>query len=190
MALSGKTVRLREFTRDDIPLLVRLRNDLDTQAWSRTLPPDYTVEMVEKRYFDRPFEYRRDSGMFIIEAAETGDAVGVLNYSELEDRMSASLGIMIDRPYWGNGMGHEANELILRFLFEELGLRVVRLWTQSGNERAIGSAKKLGFQVAVRMPGAIFKGGRYHDNVMMDLLREEWYALHPELEDRLDDPFH
>ncbi len=145
--------------------------------------------MIEKRYFDRPFEYRRDSAMFIIEATETGEAVGVLNYSELQDRMSASLGIMIDRPFWGNGMGHEANELILRFLFEELGLRVVRLWTQTGNERAIGSARKLGFQAAVRLPQAIFKGGRYHDNVMMDLLREEWYELHPELEDQLDDPF-
>ncbi len=189
MALIGQNIRLRELTKEHIPLLVQLRNDLDTQAWSRTLPPDYTAEMIEQRYFDRKFEYRRDMAMFMIEMIESGETAGFLNYSELEDRMTASLGIMIDRPWWGTGVAHEANELILTFLFEELGLRVVRLWTQSGNDRAIGSAQKLGFQEAVRMPGAIFKAGAYHDNVMMDLLREEWYALHPELEDRLDDPF-
>ena len=49
--------------------------------------------------------------------------------------------------------------------------------------------KGSGFKVAVRMPSAIFKAGRYADNLSMDLLREEWYALHPDLEDRLEDPF-
>ena len=83
----------------------------------------------------------------------------------------------------------EACQLVLRFLFEELGLAVVRLWTQSGNARAVGSAKKLGFQIAARHRQAVFKGGEYHDNISMDLLREEWYALHPELEDKLVDPF-
>ena len=72
---------------------------------------------------------------------------------------------------------------------EELGLKVVRLWTQSGNLRAVGSAQKLGFTIVARHREAIFKGGEYHDNISMDLLREEWYALHPELEDRLVDPF-
>ena len=96
---------------------------------------------------------------------------------------------MVDRPWWGTGVAHEANELLLRFLFEELGLRVVRLWTQSENERAVGSARRLGFQVAVRVPGAIFKAGALRDNVMMDLLREEWYGLHAELTDGLEDPF-
>ncbi len=66
---------------------------------------------------------------------------------------------------------------------------MVRLWTQSGNPRALGIAEKLGFKVAVRFEDGIFKGGEYRDNLMMDLLREEWYALHPDLDDGLEDPF-
>ena len=189
MAMTGRSVRLRELTEADLSLLVRLRNDLGTQAWSRTLPPDYTLDMIRQRYTGRPFEFRRASALLIIELLATEEAVGFLNYSDLHDRMEATIGVVVDRPWWGTGVAVEANELLLRFLFEELGLRVVRLWTQSENERAIGSAHKLGFREAVRMPRAIFKAGDYHDNVMMDVLREEWYALHPELEDRLDDPF-
>ncbi len=189
MALTGRTVRLREMTDEDLPMLVRLRNDLDTQAWSRALPPDYTLDMIRHRYTGRPFEVRRESAMFIIELIETDETVGYMNYTDVVDRMEATIGIMVDRRWWGTGVAAEANELLLRFLFEELGLRVVRLWTQSENERAIGSARKLGFREAVRMPGAIFKAGDHRDNVMMDVLREEWYALHPELEDSLHDQF-
>lgn len=38
-------------------------------------------------------------------------------------------------------------------------------------------------------PLAIFKAGRHADNLSMDILREEWYAIHPHLEDRMIDPF-
>ena len=41
MPLEGKKVRLREVRESDLPLLVSLRNDLDTQGWSQTLPPDW-----------------------------------------------------------------------------------------------------------------------------------------------------
>ena len=40
MPLNGERVRMREVRPTDFPMLVELRNDLDTQAWSRTLPPD------------------------------------------------------------------------------------------------------------------------------------------------------
>jgi hypothetical protein len=35
------------------------------------------------------------------------------------------------------------------------------------------------------MREAIFKDGRLYDNLIIDLLREEYFALHPELADTL-----
>lgn len=189
MPLTGELVRLREVRTGDFEVLTELRNDVDTQGWSRTLPPDYTLDMIESRYGGREFAFRRDSAMFMIDAIDDDSTVGFISYSNLIDRMEATIGIAIRRQYWGRGLSEEACQLVLRFLFEELGLRVVRLWTQSGNPRAVGSAEKLGFRTAVRHRQAIFKGGEYHDNLAMDLLRKEWYALHPDLEDRLIDPF-
>ncbi|HEX6945959.1 MAG TPA: GNAT family protein [Acidimicrobiia bacterium] len=189
MPLEGDIVRLREVRESDLPLFVELRNDLETQAWSRTLPPDYTLEMIRRRYWERDFSYRRTDGIFIVEVKETGEAAGMISYSDLVDRMEATWGLAVHKRFWGTGVAHDAADTLLRFLFHELGLRVVRLYTQSGNERAVGAFEKLGFKVATRTPNAIFKDGRYVDNISMDILREEWYDLHPDLEDLLDDPF-
>jgi ribosomal-protein-alanine N-acetyltransferase len=103
----------------------------------------------------------------------------------LEPRHAATVGVMVGKEFWGKGVAHDAQEVILRFLFLELGLRVVRLWTHSGNPRAIGLAEKAGFKVAIRQREAIYKGGELLDNVGMDLLREEYFVLHPDLVDTL-----
>lgn len=189
MPLEGDLVRLREIRESDLDLFAELRNDLEMQAWSRTLPPDYTIEMIRRRYWDRDFAYRRTDAIFIIETKDKEEVAGMISYSDLVDRMEATWGVAVHKRFWGTGVGHDAADTLLRFLFHELGLRVVRLWTQSGNERAVAAFEKLGFKVAVRAPNAIFKGGQYVDNLCMDLLREEWYALHPDLEDGLEDPF-
>jgi RimJ/RimL family protein N-acetyltransferase len=161
MPLEGENVRLREERPEDMKLLVALRNDLETQAWSRTLPPDYTENMYMKRF------------------------AGTISYSGLEPRWSAVLGIMVPKKYWGSGVALEASEVLLMFLFQEIGVRVVRLYTHSGNPRAVKLAEKSGFRISMRQRQAIFKNGEMYDNLVMDLLREEYYVQHPELEDQL-----
>jgi hypothetical protein len=61
MALEGKLVILREERREDQRLFADLRNDVDTQAWPKALPPDYTEEMHIRRLETREFTYERDS---------------------------------------------------------------------------------------------------------------------------------
>ena len=185
MALEGNLTILREERPEDLPLLVDLRNDLETQAWSLTLPPDYTLGMYARRLEGREFSYDRSDGRFIIIEKESAKWVGSIVYSSLQSRWSATLGIMIAKPFWGGGHANDALEVLLKFLFEELGLRVVRLWTHSGNPRAIGAAEKLGFVLSYRQREAIYKGGQLFDNVGMDMLREEYYARHPERSDHL-----
>ena len=82
-------------------------------------------------------------------------------------------------------MALDTQEVLLSFLFDELGVRVVRLWTHSGNPRAVGLAEKSGFQESYRRRESIYKSGQLLENLQMDLLREEYYARHPALTDRL-----
>jgi len=185
MTLEGELVRLREVQESDLPMFVRLRNDLATQAWSRTLPPDYTIEMIRRRYWDRDFSYRRDHGIFVIETKDGGEAAGTVSYSDVIDRFEATWGLAVEQRFWGSGVALDAADTLLRFLFEELGVRVVRLYTQTENVRAVAAFRKLGFRDAVRVPEGIFKAGRFASNLEMDLLREEWFALHPDREDGL-----
>lgn len=185
MALEGGLVILREERSEDMGPLVELRNDLETQAWSKTLPPDYTVPMYLKRFQEREFSFDRKDGRFIIESRSAHEFAGTISYTGLQPRWTAVIGIMLARKFWGSGFGYDAQEVMLKFLFEQLGLQVVRLFTHSGNPRAVGLAGKSGFKVSMRQREAIFKNGQVYDNLMMDLLREEYYERHPELTDHL-----
>jgi RimJ/RimL family protein N-acetyltransferase len=185
MALEGKLIILREEQPEDMPRLTSLRNNLETQAWSKTLPPDYTDNMYMKRFQAREFSYDPQEGRFIIISRENGEFVGSISYTGLHPRWSATIGVMIVKKFWGTGFAFDAQEVLLKFLFTELGLRVVRLYTHSGNPRAVGLAEKSGFKIAVRQRQAIFKNGELYDNLVMDLLREEYYELHPQLVDNL-----
>jgi len=185
MSLEGEVVILREEQRDDLDFLRALRNDMDTQAWSKALPPDFTAPMYEKRFEARDFSYDPDEGRFVIVHKETGQRAGFIGYSWLNRRWSATLGISVAVEFWGTGVALDAQEVMLCFLFHQMGVRSARLWTTSGNHQAIALAIKSGFQESVRVREAIFRNGALQDNVIMDLLREEYYAQHPELEDEL-----
>jgi RimJ/RimL family protein N-acetyltransferase len=185
MALDGELVYLREEQEADLPFLVHLRNDLDTQAWSQTLPPDYTLSMYTKRYEGREFSFNRTDGRFMIVMKEGNVPTGTISYTSLRPRWSAMIGIMIAKEFWGIGVAFDAQEILLKFLFQELGLRVVRLYTHSGNPRAVRLAERSGFRVSVRQRQSIYKSGELLDNLSMDILREEYFASHPVHADKL-----
>ena len=62
MALEGQIVRFREEREEDLQFLIDLRNDLDTQGFTKTLPTDYTLPMYLKRFQEREFSFDRDDG--------------------------------------------------------------------------------------------------------------------------------
>ncbi len=189
MPLEGELVRLREIRPGDEPLLASLRNNLATQAWPKALPPDYTEEMVRRRYLDRDYSFDRRDGYFVVEWKADDKAIGYAQYSGVEPRLRGWMGLAMTQPAWGTGASKEVMELMLQFCFEQLGLRVAMLGTHSGLPRMVGLAEKLGFKMAVRLRRSVWLGGEHHDGLVMDMLREEFYAGRPDLEDRLPDPY-
>ncbi len=185
MSLEGELVVLREEHREDQKLFAALRNDADTQAWAKALPPDYTEEMHVKRFEAREFSFERDSARLAIVEKASGRLAGFVSYTGEQHRLSASIGIVVSKEFWGTGVAFDAQETLLGFLFDELGLREAHLWTHSGIPKAIGLAQRSGFAVCIRLRESVFKNGRLLDAVIMSLLREDYYARHPEKADRL-----
>jgi RimJ/RimL family protein N-acetyltransferase len=185
MPLEGKLTILREERQEDMPLLLDLRNNLETQGFTKSLPTDYTLPMYTKRFKGREFTFDRNDGRFVIVHKDSDELAGTIGYINDEPRHAATIGIAVAKKFWGAGLAYDAQEVLLNFLFHELGLRVVRLWTNSGNPAAVKLAERSGFKIAVRGREAVFRLGAVYDNLMMDLLREEYYQAHPELKDNL-----
>ena len=85
-------------------------------------------------------------------------------------------GILLGRPYLGRGYGTDAMRLIVAFGFRELGLHRIQLDVYSYNARAIAAYRKAGFVEDGRRREAVWRDGRWYDEVQMSILDREWPA--------------
>ena len=74
----------------------------------------------------------------------------------------------------GKGLGGEAAQMMLRYGFEALGLNRIYLSVFADNAAAIASYRHAGFRGEGRLKQDFWADGRYHDIVLMAVLREEW----------------
>jgi hypothetical protein len=70
---------------------------------------------------------------------------------------------------------------MLDHAFESLGLHRIALAVFEFNERAIRSYRRVGFRVEGRAREAIWRDGRWWDEIQMSVLAEEWRAVRSRL---------
>lgn len=168
--LRGEKVTLRPVTRDDYPRFLSFSNDVEVELAGGGDPPvPRALEYVQKF-----FEEGSGKTIFAIEA--DGKLIGGCGLYHIdESSRHAELGISIgDKEYWGRGYGREAVSLVLDYAFRLRNLRRVWLEVHAENERAIRAYHACGFVEEGRQREHMWLAGRYVDNVMMGVLREEW----------------
>ena len=116
--------------------------------------------------------------------------IGSCAFSQLDgDNGSALYHITIgEKDAWGQGYGTEATQLMLEHAFARLGLHRIGLSVFAFNERAIRSYQKAGFSIEGRAREAIWRGGRFWDEVSMSILDTEWRARQPAAPSRPGQP--
>jgi len=131
---------------------------------------------AEEQWFEAQL---KDSSrhVFVIETAD-GVPIGTLGLFDINGKNGqAGCGINIcERTYLNQGYGADALRTLLDFAFKEMNLHRVFLQVFDFNERAIRCYEKLGFRHEARLREARFIEGRYVDELIMGLLREEWGA--------------
>ena len=172
--LRGEKVTLRSVEREDLERLWRFWNDLDVELAGGGDPPlPISLERMRARFDREARENDRNKTDFVIEA--DGACIGHCGLFDIDvAARHCELGITIgDREYWGRGYGREAIGLLLDYAFRVRNLRRVWLEVHAENERAIRAYKACGFVEEGRMREHIWLAGRYVDNVIMGVLREE-----------------
>jgi RimJ/RimL family protein N-acetyltransferase len=130
---------------------------------------------------ERFFEARAlgpDSLAMAIHVRATDRLIGTCALSQLDaDNGSALFHITIGEPdAWGHGYGTEATRLLIGHAFEGLGLHRVGLTVFSFTDRAIRSYRSVGFVVEGRAREAIWREGRWWDEISMSILDSDWQA--------------
>ncbi len=171
----GERVRLRAIEREDVPRFVRWFNDPEVRQYLTMYRPLSRAE--EERWVESLASRREDIVLAIeVRAGDQWVHIGNVGLHRIDwKNRTATLGIVIgEREYWGKGYGTEAVRTMLRYAFGELGLNRVELETYSFNPRAIRCYEKVGFRREGVRRQALYRNGKFHDVILMGILRDEF----------------
>ena len=177
--IEGKRVALRSLEREDIDTVHRWFNDSEFMRLDRFAPE----HMVSKEELERKYEkYLRGEEknwkMYMIVEKSSGDILGAASFRYWGEKpVTASIGIGIPKKgKRGKGYGEEAMRMLLDIIFKHRGFHRAELMTLATNDQAIKCFKKCGFREEGISREAVYFDGKYHDLILMGLLKEEYMS--------------
>lgn len=164
-ALRGDRVTLRPLEGGDVPELAVLGSEREVARWWPGITADDLLAKAEGR---------EDVSAFAIEL--NGGVIGLAQTWEEPDpdRRHAGIDLFLGAAYQGQGLGTDAVRTLVRHLVRDAGHHRLVVDPAVDNERAIRCYRRVGFRpVGVMRRYERGADGRWHDNLLLDLLAEE-----------------
>jgi RimJ/RimL family protein N-acetyltransferase len=176
--LAGHSVGLALMRKEDVPAIAHWHQDLEFTASIGSPGEAHSLEMRQEAY-EKNSRMRPDSVEFAVILLSTRQLVGFGGLFDISRAMTAALFVGIgERDLWNKGLGTEATRLICEYGFFFRNLYSIKVEVNGYNRRAIRVYERLGFKLVGRVRGAIMLNGNRHDQVLMDLLRQEFKLEH------------
>lgn len=174
MLFSGKRIRLRKMSREDVSIYHKWRNDIEVMQFTSPSLDVFTYNDTEN-FVNGMIESHNSKG-YVIEEINTDKAIGVTSLINIDygNRNAECIIDIGNKDYWSKGFGREAFELLLDFAFKELNLHKVYLRVFSFNERAIKLYQNLGFNEEGKLKEQLYRDGAWHDIIFMGLLKRNY----------------
>lgn len=174
--IEGTQVVLRRHVPANLKAFERWYADPDVARLTRYQDGPMRRDEIERFFAARVVG--QDSLALAVHVKSSGRLVGTCAFSQLDgENGSALYHITIgEKDVWGRGYGTEATRLMLDHAFQTLGLHRVALSVFEFNTRAIRSYRRCGFQQEGRAREAIWREGRWWDEISMSVLEPDWAA--------------
>lgn len=111
--------------------------------------------------------------MAIVLNKEVVGGVGIVLMEDIH-RKNAELGYWIAEPFWGRGFATEAVKMMVDYTFQHYDVTRIFASTFDYNIASQKVLEKTGFKKEARLRKALFKNGRYADEIIMALLKEDY----------------
>jgi RimJ/RimL family protein N-acetyltransferase len=173
--IAGEHIILRAFERDDAERCYRWMNDPNIVRTLRSRYPiafQNEIEWLERAMHVSVPDSERH---FAIERKDDRTHIGNASIHEIEwVSRTASFGLFIGEPSaWNRGFGSDAIRTLVRFAFDEMNLRKLRIGVFEYNERAKHVLEAQGFVQEGRLRQEFYREGTYHDIVILSIFRGE-----------------
>jgi RimJ/RimL family protein N-acetyltransferase len=169
-------LRLRPFREDDVPRIVEACRDPRTQDWLGTLPDPYD-EADARAWLEHQAENRARGQAVcwaVVDPEQDDRALASINCFDLVPEVECEIGYWAHPDARGRGVVTRAMAEVVRYAFEDLGVRRVTAGAAAGNaaSRHVIEANGLRTWGTERL-GTAVHGGRA-DIVWYDVLVEDW----------------
>lgn len=176
--LESERLLLRRFTEADLrPFLAYLNDPLVAryQTWESYTEQQAKEVIEEQKNLDPGVPGKWFT--FAAESKEGGSLVGHIAL-KMQDHQQAEIGFTFSRAYQGKGLAFEAAARVLGYVFTELKLHRVTAVTDCENERSVALLRRLGMRREGHFIKNIWFKGRWGDEYLYAILREEWLREH------------
>ena len=176
---------LRAFTLDDAPTLRQLAQAREVARTMLNLPHPFEDGMAEEWIRGlRPMFESGKGTTFAVVLREEGTLVGTISlYTRAPDGTAVLgqegtglLGFWIGVAYWNEGYATEAVAEVVRYGFEERGLRRIRANHFGTNVSSGRVLRKVGMSHAGTRPNYYEKWGTIEDREEYVLLAQDWHT--------------
>jgi len=176
----GKLVRLRPMRLEDAELwLAEQQSDSTAVRYLNAGMALPASETAARRFVKKYAEFKNSDQhmMFSIDNLE-GQFVGNINIHDADQKNGTfETGSRIFQAHRGRGYFFDAKLIILRYAFHELRYQKYYIFCMEDNEPMIRHAARLGCKSEGRLRRHIYTNGRFYDELVFGLTREEFDKL-------------
>jgi RimJ/RimL family protein N-acetyltransferase len=182
--LNTERMVLRRFTKQDVDHLLELDSDPDVMMYLTGGVPHTRDDIVE-RVLPHYLEYYDHYDSFGFWAAVEKDSDTFIGWFHLRafrtNPKETELGYRLKKAFWNCGLATEGSIALIKYGFEELGVRKVVATTMAKNARSRRVMEKLGmrFECEFTYPGDPFPGWTVEEctEVKYGITRHEWMEI-------------
>jgi RimJ/RimL family protein N-acetyltransferase len=177
--IEGKMVRIRALEQTDIDEIMKWVND--PEVIDNLLMRYPVSRYLEEKWLEKAYDTGDMRNKTFALETKDGVYLGGIGLHKINwENRNAEVGIVIGKKeYWGKGYGTDAMLALLDFAFNHMNLHRVYLQVYDFNVRGIRSYEKCGFKKEGALRDDRFSRGKYHDTVIMGILKEEFEKIRP-----------
>jgi len=172
------TIYLRGFRESDAEQINKWRNDRDIQALV-SAPFRYVSEAIEREWVkSKMMENRRD--IYLAVCMKSDDTmIGYVSVNNIDhiNRTAFGGGVLLDKEFQDGVARYEVGMLLRELVFGQLNINRYegRCLVEHTTSRIVMEAT--GYKLEGISRQAVYKDGRYHDQCVYSLLRDDYYTM-------------
>lgn len=174
--IKGRRIKFAPLDRKHIDLFLKWFNDPEITQYLKMYKP--LTRDWEEEWF-KALKHKEDMvhfSIYLLDKEKPEKIIGNCAIHNIDSKNRAcTCGITIgEKDYQGKGYGTEAMEMLLEYGFNTLNMNRIELSVWEFNTRAYKTYQKVGFVEEGRRRQARYHNGKYYDEIIMGILKEDW----------------